>query len=99
MKKKIFSICFVSITIIVSLYVLCTNAIERNQPKFTEEEYEVESYRVRKGDTLWALAEENIVEGDSVRAWINETEELNNGKADYLLEGQLIEIYIRKDNK
>lgn len=56
------------------------------------DKYEVTTYCVKQGDTLWGIAERYCSNSDDIRVWINEVEDLNDCTAN-IYPGQILEIY------
>ena len=77
-----------SITIIVFLLVTLVNAsiAKRN------EEAEIISYTVSKGDTLWTIAQEHKADSKDIKQYIYELKKLNNMTNSNIYERQTIKI-------
>lgn len=56
------------------------------------DKYEVTTYRVERGDTLWGIAERYCSNSDDIRVWIDEVEDLNNCTAT-IYPGQILKVY------
>lgn len=75
---------------LIAILVAC-----RPEP-FSTESYEVVSYTVKSGDSLWALGCVHCAEADDIRDWISAVEELNNCNAE-LKVGQKLKLYTAQD--
>ena len=77
-----------SVTIIVFLLLtLFSTSIAKSN-----EEAEIISYTVCKGDTLWNIAQEYKAENKDIRQYIYEIEKLNNMTNSNIYEGQTLKI-------
>ena len=94
--KKICSIILI-VVLIASFTVLCAaRGIELKEAReISEKDYDVITYTVRPGDTLWEIASEYKHESDEIRAWISAVNDLND-KQNYLQAWETIYIYAKK---
>lgn len=60
-----------------------------------EDNWEVDTYSVEKGDTLWSIGKEIVGEDKDVREWIYQVERLN-GFSDGKLRCKTIKVYTPK---
>lgn len=65
-------------------------------PSADTEEWERTSYHVRRGDTLWGIAQEHCPDGVDYREWIDKVCEVNDLSDGWIYEGQDITILTDK---
>lgn len=80
------------VTVALCVGVIC---ILNTQYSLNMDNYTVEEYIVKKGDTLWALAERFSDHQTDVRVWIHEVEQLNKCTGSLQI-GQVLLIYVAK---
>lgn len=85
------------IVVIVLMVALCVgiSSVLNTQYSLNKDNYTIEEYVVKSGDTLWALAERFCDHQTDVRVWIDEVERLNNC-ASSLQVGQVLLVYVAK---
>lgn len=67
--------------------------------QFNTDKYEIQSYTVSYGDTIWDIGMQNKLSSEDNRQWIFEVEKLNNLDLTKLSIGQQIMIYTAKGDK
>lgn len=73
-------------TIIVALVLLLASSVMAAGP-----EPDTVTYRVRSGDTLWAIAGDLEI-GSDIRAVVSEIRTLNGLDSSFIVPGQLLEL-------
>ena len=85
-SARIRALSIISITVVLVLLLLASAS------HATGEVTDTFDYRVKPGDTLWAIAEDFGPEGRDVRAIISTIEKINHLDGGILQAGQVIEI-------
>jgi len=75
---------------------LCLCAFADTQEAWDSDEWQVATYTVRGGDTLWDIGC-SFTSGD-VREWVQAVKELNGRGSDNLLVGEKIYIYVQVED-
>ena len=87
-SARIRALSIISITVVLVLLLLSSAS------HATGEVGETFDYRVKPGDTLWAIAEDVGPEGRDIRAVISTIERINQLEGGILQAGQVLEIPI-----
>ena len=74
-------------TVVVTLVLLLASSVQA-----TPELLETEDYKVRSGDTLWAIANEHTAEGFDVRNTVEAIRRLNDLDSSLIRPGDVLEI-------
>ena len=81
------------IVLVIGLFLLLIIAA---QPTMNRVEWEVDTYIVKSGDTLWAIADRYCPDIVDIREWIAEVKELNNLNDSTIHPGQRLKVLAPK---